>query len=211
MSRILLLLNNKENSRLIARLLESHYEVIIPDAMATGKINELLQEPFDLCILCGLMLKRFSQQVQQIREAQSPLLLPFLVVTARPDIRIITKQLWQIVDESIITPIEKRELHTRVEVLLRSRQLTQQLLTANKKLLMEIERIGCWEAELRSSLEKERSKQQLKNRFVSMISHEFRSPLQVILSSTEIIERHDAEISQQKNNIFSAFSPISTF
>lgn len=201
MSRILLLLNNKENSRLMVKFLECRYEVIVPDAMEAEKIYELLQQPFDLCILCGLMLERFSQQVQQIREAQSPLLLPFLVVTARPAVKMMTDRLWQIVDELIITPIEKHELHRRVEILLRSRQLTQQLLTANKKLLMETEQLECLES-LRLSLEKEQSLSQLKNQFFSMMSHEFRSPLQVILSSTEIIERHSAEISLQKKQHF---------
>lgn len=45
------------------------------------------------------------------------------------------------------------------------------------------------EAELRRALERERELSQLKSRFVSMVSHEFRTPLGVIQSSAEIL--HD--------------------
>ncbi len=46
------------------------------------------------------------------------------------------------------------------------------------------------EEELRRALEKERELSELKTRFVSMASHEFRTPLTAILSSTEILERY---------------------
>jgi PAS domain S-box-containing protein len=46
------------------------------------------------------------------------------------------------------------------------------------------------EEELRKALEKERELSDLKTRFVSMASHEFRTPLTTIVSSTEILERY---------------------
>ncbi len=46
------------------------------------------------------------------------------------------------------------------------------------------------EEELRRALEKERELSELKMRFVSMASHEFRTPLTTIVSSTEILERY---------------------
>ena len=46
------------------------------------------------------------------------------------------------------------------------------------------------EEELRRALEKERELSELKTRFVSMASHEFRTPLTTIVSSTEILERY---------------------
>ncbi len=46
------------------------------------------------------------------------------------------------------------------------------------------------EEELRKMLEKERELSDLKTRFVSMASHEFRTPLTTIVSSTEILERY---------------------
>jgi PAS domain S-box-containing protein len=46
------------------------------------------------------------------------------------------------------------------------------------------------EAELLRTLARERELRQLKSDFVSMVSHEFRTPLGVILSSSEILERY---------------------
>lgn len=46
------------------------------------------------------------------------------------------------------------------------------------------------QAELRQSLDKEREIAQLKTSFVNMVSHEFRTPLGVILSSADILDAH---------------------
>lgn len=46
------------------------------------------------------------------------------------------------------------------------------------------------ERELRVALEAEKELSQLKSSFVSMVSHEFRTPLEVILSSSDILERY---------------------
>ena len=45
------------------------------------------------------------------------------------------------------------------------------------------------EATLKKALEKERELSELQTRFVSMASHEFRTPLSAILSSAELVER----------------------
>ncbi len=48
------------------------------------------------------------------------------------------------------------------------------------------------EKEIRRNLEKERELSELKSRFVSMASHEFRTPLSAILSSAILIEKQNA-------------------
>ncbi len=54
------------------------------------------------------------------------------------------------------------------------------------------------EAELRSALEKEKELSELKSRFVSMASHEFRTPLSTVLSSTYLIEKYTSTEEQPK-------------
>lgn len=80
-----------------------------------------------------------------------------------------------------------------------------QLLSLNKQLEKEItnkikiqNQLKEREAELESGLAKERELGELKSRFVSMASHEFRTPLSTILSSVSLIARY-TEGNQQAN------------
>lgn len=50
------------------------------------------------------------------------------------------------------------------------------------------------EQELRRALERERELNELKSRFVSMVSHEFRTPLAVILGSADMLLRYEARM-----------------
>ena len=110
MSRILLLLNHRENQRLLEEALSSRYEVIIPEADAA------LDNKFDLCLIDGPALERLEQRVKARKGAEAPLFLPVLLVTPRQDVGLATRHLWHSVDELIITPIERVELQARVEI-----------------------------------------------------------------------------------------------
>jgi signal transduction histidine kinase/CheY-like chemotaxis protein len=57
------------------------------------------------------------------------------------------------------------------------------------------------EEKLRQSLEKEKELSALKSRFVTMTSHEFRTPMSTILSSTELLEHFGHRLSEDKKNI----------
>jgi two-component system sensor kinase FixL len=99
-----------------------------------------------------------------------------------------------------------QELEERVEM--RTEELADavnQLLNINKQLEHEIgvrksveEALRHSEQETRKALEKEKELNQLKSRFVSMASHEFRTPLSTILSSADLIEAYRKEIQQEK-------------
>ncbi len=85
-------------------------------------------------------------------------------------------------------------IHERTEKLA---QVVNQLLTTNQSLQSEIsERKAAEEALLKSqkevekALEIERELGELKSRFVSTASHEFRTPLSTILSSTALVDRY---------------------
>ena len=54
------------------------------------------------------------------------------------------------------------------------------------------------EAELHKALEKEKELNELKSRFISMASHEFRTPLTAILGSSELLEHYSDKWSSEK-------------
>ncbi|MDM9384969.1 PAS domain S-box protein [Chlorogloeopsis sp. ULAP01] len=54
------------------------------------------------------------------------------------------------------------------------------------------------EQELRTALEKEKELNELKSRFITMTSHEFRTPLSTILSSSELLEHYRHKWTEEK-------------
>jgi signal transduction histidine kinase len=118
MKRILLMLDHRQNRRLLAEWLERTYQVILPEA------DGALQEPFDLAILDGPALDRLWDQVQTRKHSEEPLFLPVLLLTSRQGVDLVTRHLWHAIDEVVLRPIEKVELQARVEILLRARGLS---------------------------------------------------------------------------------------
>ncbi|MEW6497065.1 MAG: HAMP domain-containing sensor histidine kinase, partial [Cyanobacteriota bacterium] len=54
------------------------------------------------------------------------------------------------------------------------------------------------EADIRNALEKERELSELRASFISIVSHEFRTPLTTIQSSAELLERYNHKLSEEK-------------
>jgi signal transduction histidine kinase len=154
--RILLLLDHQENQDLLAAELGREHEV------AVGRGDGDLEGDFDLCVLDGASLDRLWEQVRRRKEREQPILLPVLLATSRPGVKMITRHLWRSVDELIITPIEKPELRARVEVLLRSRSLS---------------------LELRRRAEDAEQATRTRDEVLAVVSHDLRNPLNLVLTS----------------------------
>lgn len=78
------------------------------------------------------------------------------------------------------------------EVMIESIQQREQTIRQGKKV----------EDEMRLELKAERELNELKSRFVSMVSHEFRTPLTVIRTSTELLEHYGHLASDEKKQAY---------
>jgi PAS domain S-box-containing protein len=84
---------------------------------------------------------------------------------------------------------EIEKLHDELEVTVEQR---------TKELINTMHQLEQSKEELSKSLEKEKELSELKSRFVSMASHEFRTPLSTVLSSSYLIEKYITADDQPK-------------
>lgn len=118
MSRILLLLENRENRRLLEEMLGRRHELAIIPAPEIS---------YDLAIVDTPSLKAHGEYLIIHKQEEEPVLFPVLLVTARQSISLFAGPLFRLVDEIVLTPVEKLELIARVEMLLRARRLSLEL------------------------------------------------------------------------------------
>jgi len=90
----------------------------------------------------------------------------------------------------LVTDITLR--HEAIVVLRRSKLDLEELVQQRTSELMNAE------SSVREALEKERELHALKSRFVSMASHEFRTPLSTIMSSVDLIGRYTEKTGDEK-------------
>lgn len=128
MDIILLLIADEMNRRLLTSFLEKRYKIWSNDSPS------VLDNYFDLCIVDGVTLSRYRQPLIERVQKEHPLFLPLLLLTHRQGVTRITANLWELVDDLLMIPIEKRELSARVETLLRSRRLSLELQRTQEQL-----------------------------------------------------------------------------
>ena len=159
MPRLLLLLDNKRNRDLLSDWLGQRYEIIPVDQEAPFAL------PFDLCLIDGPTLDRLGPAVQASKAEEAPTFLPVVLMTSSPEVELITRHLWQTVDDLIRVPIEKLELQARVEILLRARRLSLDLKLRNEEL----------------------------ESFFHAMSHDVRAPLRAIKGFAQFLQEEEAE------------------
>src|SRR3984893_18896210 len=98
MSRILLLMDHKENRRLLAEWLATRYAVL--PQVTDGAVDE----EYDLGILDGTALDRLADRIQDRKKYQQTVFLPFLLVTAEQQAGLVARHLWKSIDEVIGGP-----------------------------------------------------------------------------------------------------------
>lgn len=88
-----------------------------------------------------------------------------------------------------------KDISERKKAELAIRQMTAELESTVEKRTADLKTI---QAELEASLKKEKELSELKSRFVTTASHEFRTPLSTVLSSAYLVEKYTADKDQLK-------------
>lgn len=184
MKRILLLIEHSQNRRMLSDWLQKQYKVLGSEDAASKIGKRLLDETFDLCFIDFAAIQHLRQEMLLKRESAIPTFLPFVFITTLQDIGFSTDSLEPLIDDIIYLPTKKKELQTKLRILLRSRSYSLQLRDTQEK--------------LDRALSQEKELNKLKSRFVSTVSHEFRNPLNSISGMTQILQTYGDNLPQEK-------------
>ena len=128
--------------------------------------------------------------------------IPIIFMTALADTVDKVKGLHLGAVDYITKPFQKKELLARVQTHLHLRELSKTLEIKNQQLTELIEdlehRVIERTIELKQALEKEKELNQLKSRFITMASHQFRTPLAIISSSSGILQEFSDRLNEER-------------
>ncbi|MDR5865797.1 putative bifunctional diguanylate cyclase/phosphodiesterase [Halomonas koreensis] len=115
--RLMLLVEAASNRRLLARAFEQHYRLVDP-ADLTWQCDDV-----DLIIADPKGLARWQSRVGEARRAQSPTLLPVILLLTRAELRRPLTRFRDLIDEFAVLPLDRLELTTRLHLWMRARRL----------------------------------------------------------------------------------------
>ena len=203
---VLVVDDNPVNLKLLNHTLSSAGYKVKMEVNGLNVIPQVKNSMPDL-ILLDIMLPNISgfeicEQLQADTLTQS---IPIIFMTALSDTVDKVKGLSLGAVDYITKPFQKEELLARVRTHLHLKRLIESLETQNQELRQLTQRNEDLEnrvaertAELKQALEKEKELNQLKSRFITMASHEFRTPLAIISSSSGILQKFSDRLNEAR-------------
>lgn len=156
------------------------YQVVAIATCAEEAIADVTRFQPNL-VLMDIRLRGVMDGVETAEQIRQEFHIPIVYLTAHADENTLSRAKQTHPFGYILKPFEDRELITTIEIALSRHEA---------------------ETIIQSALKKEKEINELKSRFVSVVSHEFRNPLNAILFSTELLQRYGRQISQQKKETY---------
>jgi two-component system sensor histidine kinase/response regulator len=203
---ILVVDDNPVNLKLLSHTLSNADYKVIMEVKGLNVISRVKTSMPDL-ILLDIMLPDISgfEICEQLQADILTRSIPIIFMTALSDTMDKVKGLSLGAVDYITKPFQKEELLARVRTHLHLKKLIESLEIQNQELRQLTQRNEDLEnrvaertAELKQALEKEKELNQLKSRFITMASHEFRTPLAIISSSSGILQKFSDRLNEDR-------------
>ncbi|MBW4421392.1 MAG: response regulator [Myxacorys californica WJT36-NPBG1] len=156
------------------------YEVAAIATSATEALEAVATLNPDI-VLMDIRIRGDRDGVETAEQIRAEFQVPVVYLTAHADENTLRRAKISEPFGYILKPFEDRELITTIEIALSRHQA---------------------EAAIQAALKREKELNELKSRFVSVVSHEFRNPLNAILFSTELIQRYSAQLTPEKRDVY---------
>ncbi|MGK7905404.1 MAG: ATP-binding protein [Hormoscilla sp.] len=140
---------------------------------ALEKVAELQPD----LVLMDIILKGKMDGVETATKIRKDFNIPVVYLTAHSDVYTLNRAKATGPFGYVVKPFEMRDLQTTIDIAIARSQA---------------------EDEMRKAIEKEKELSELKIRFVTMVSHEFRTPLSTILFSAGLLEKYRNKWSEEK-------------
>jgi signal transduction histidine kinase len=183
-------------------LSENHFDVVLldlslPDKQGLGTVAQTYQAAPDLpiVVLTGLNDKVIA--LEALREGAQDYL-----VKGKIDSNLLVRAIRHAIERAQtlkrLRHSEEQLQRLNEELERRVEEQTNELRQKNQYLQGEIAERQRLEEELRNALAKEKELGELKSNIISVVSHEYRTPLTTILSSTELLEQYSHKWHDEK-------------
>jgi two-component system, sensor histidine kinase and response regulator len=176
--KILIVDDVKDNVRLLSLILaHQHYEIFQANDGNTALAIAFEHLP-DLVLLDWLMPEVSGLEVcRQLKQNELTCNIPVIIISALSSISEKVEAFSVGAVDYINKPFELSEVLARAETHLRLHQLQQELAQKTQQLQV--------------ALNQEKELSAMKSNFISVVSHEFRTPLTAIQSSTELLQHYE--------------------
>jgi signal transduction histidine kinase len=196
--RVLVVDDDEANRWLVGRTLRtSGYDLVVAADGEEG-LRMAVASPPDL-ILCDLDMPRMTgaELLRAVRAEASLQFVPFIVLTGRGDDHLRFELLRDGAQDYLVKPFTAEELRVRVanhlQVKIARDLLQEELASRSSDVRVLIAEVAQRRAALQLAQDEAQQASRAKSDFLTLVSHEFRTPLTVLRLNTEVWRRRTPE------------------